>query len=130
MKKLLWVSLIALMFAGAAFAQTGSVAGIVVDAQGNAVDGARVSLWAGGRCLMNVATDAAGAFTLANVAAGTYSLRVGKPHVGNAVLDGVVVNDGEITNVGTITLNGQQVPPLGGKNQSVKYQNRSRQQGQ
>ena len=74
-----------------------------------------MSLHDGTTCVVFVLTDGAGAFLLADVAAGTYILRAGLPRVGQATVDGVVVIDGQTTDVPTITLagsgpNGPNVP--------------------
>jgi len=106
-KALVLLSLPVALFLGASAAYgQGGVTGLVVDTDGVAVEGARVSLWADGACQMHVFTDAGGAFTFEDVAAGTYTLKAGKPKVGNATLEGVEVTDGEVTDVGTVTLEG------------------------
>lgn len=106
-KALVLLSLsMALMGASAAYAQTGGITGIVVDADGVAVEGARVSIWLDDACQTHVFTDASGAFTFEDVAVGLYTLKAGKPKVGNATVEDVEVLEGEVTDVGTITLIG------------------------
>lgn len=118
MKKFLSIAAILLLVgAGAAFAQTGGVTGVVADQNGSLVEGARVSLWQEGVCKMHVLTDAAGVFVLTDVAVGTYTLKAGKPKTGQAMVEGVVVVEAQVTDVGTITLvgSGPNGPGTGGK---------------
>lgn len=106
-KALVLLSLPVALFLGASAAYgQGGIIGVVVDADGVAVEGARVSIWLDGACQTHVFTDASGAFTFEDVAAGTYTLKAGKPKVGNATVEEVVVVDGEVTDVGTLTLVG------------------------
>lgn len=99
----------ALLFSGAAFAQTGVLMGTVVDSKGLPVEAARVSLWVDGVCTsIYVMSDLAGIFVFENLAVGTYSIHAGKKTVGSVVLDGVVVNEGEVTDAGTLILVGKQ----------------------
>lgn len=104
-----WLGIAAILLlcsAGMAFAQTGSVVGIVVDADNNPVEGARVSLWLDGACEMHVFTDVDGAFTFLDVPVGVYDLRCGKPRVGQASIEDVAVVEGEVTDVGVLALEG------------------------
>ncbi len=96
-----------LLVAGAAWAGTGQITGVVVDGFGSPVEGAKVSLWMDGVCVTSVVTDAQGAFLLDLVNPGTYKVHAGKPGVGQAVVDGVVVADGSATDVGTMMLVGK-----------------------
>lgn len=98
----------ALLFSGVAFAQTGVLMGTVVNSQGLPVEAARVSLWTEGVCTsIYVMSDLAGVFVFDNLAVGTYSIHAGKKTVGSVVLDGVVVNESEVTDAGTLILIGQ-----------------------
>jgi hypothetical protein len=107
MKSLLGIALVLLLVSsGAAYGQTGGVTGLVTDSQGSPVAGARVSLWLGSVCQMNVTTDGSGVFNLTSVPVGIYTLKAGKPQTGNAVLEGVGVADGQITDVGVLALAG------------------------
>ena len=106
-KALLALGMVALL-AGSALAQTGSVTGLVVDAFDNPVEGAKVSVWQDGVCLTNVLTDASGAFTITDLAAGTYMLKAGKPKVGTVIVASIEVIDGETLDVGTLTLVGKE----------------------
>jgi len=108
MKKALMAVALVAMLAGGAWAQTGGVIGLVVDVDGNPVEEARVSLWQDGECVAHVLTDALGAFTFADVPAGIYALNAGKKKVGNASIEQVEVFEGQITDVGTLTLVGKQ----------------------
>jgi hypothetical protein len=100
------VTMLLLVSAGVAFAQTGGITGVVVDRAGNPVEGARVSLWLDNRCEGSVLTDGSGLFSMADVPVGTYTLKAGKPHFGNVILDGVEVVDGQVTDVGVLALAG------------------------
>lgn len=115
MKKVIMLALaLAVLCTGAAWAQVGSITGVVVDRAGVAVEGARVSLHNDGACIGYVLTDAAGAFTLADVEPGTYDLlKAAMPRIGNATVVDVEVLDGEVTNVGTLQLVGKNIcsPP-------------------
>jgi hypothetical protein len=106
----------ALLFSGAAIAQTGVVMGTIVDVKGIPVEGARVSLWADGVCTGTyVTSDLTGVFVFENVAIGTYAIHAGKKTVGSVVLNGVIVTEGQVTDVGTLVLLGKQAggkPPL------------------
>ena len=83
MKKVVMLTLaLAVLCAGAAWAQVGSLIGVVVDRTGLPVEGARVSLHQNGACIGYVLTDAVGAFTLADVQPGTYTLQASKPRIG------------------------------------------------
>lgn len=102
-----------LLFAGAAFAQTGGIVGLVTDCNGAPVEGARVSLWANGACTGTFAMSGPdGSFAFTDVAPGTYTVHAGKKNVGQARVENVVVYDGQVTNVGTLVLIGQKA---GGK---------------
>ena len=105
-KALVALSLIAVL-AGGAYAQTGSVTGLVVDIDGFAVANAKVSLWQEGVCLFHVFTDDAGAFAFTDIPVGVYALHAGKKKVGNAAVEVVEVLEGQIVDVGTLTLEGQ-----------------------
>ena len=102
MKRILGLLAICLMAAGMASAQTGAVTGTVTDDLGAAVEGARVSLHAGGRCVAHVFTGADGVYLLEDVPVGIYTVKAGKPQVGNASIDGVEVIEGETTTVDLI----------------------------
>jgi hypothetical protein len=104
MKRILGLLAICMMAAGVAGAQTGSVTGLVVDEMGAAVEGARVSLHADGQCVGYVFTGADGAYLLEDVAAGVYTIKAGKPQVGNATLEDIEVLEGEITQVPDLVL--------------------------
>jgi hypothetical protein len=107
MRKVAYLSLIALLvLAGSALAQTGTVVGTVQNSLELPAEGARVSLHDGTQCLGYVLTDANGAFSLVDVAVGTYTLRVGLQRVGQATVEGVEVVDGGQTVVPMITLGG------------------------
>ena len=108
MKKMLFTLLAIALLAGPAFAQTGSITGTVADCLGNPVEEARVSLWGDGHCLGYVLTDDTGAFTLTDVAPGVYEVRAGKQQVGHATVEGVEVMDGQVANIGLMTLIGKQ----------------------
>ena len=120
MKRISSIAVLLLLMAGAALAQTGGVTGLVVDQENNPVEGARVSLWLDNACTGYVFTDAAGMFNMEDVAVGTYILKAGKPRVGKAILEGVEVIDGQITDVGLITLVG--TGPNGPNGQKFQYQ--------
>lgn len=131
MKSMLVALLGLLLIGGIASAQTGTVTGAVVDDEGVPVEGARVSLWLDGHCDGYVLTDAAGTFSLADIDVGTYTLKVGKPKVGQAILEGVVVLDGEVTDVGVITLvGGGPHGPGGGGGGGGKYRYQEQNQNQ
>lgn len=128
-----FLSIAAVLFlisAGAALAQTGGVTGIVVDQDGNPVEGARVSLWLEDTCQGHIATDAAGVFLFEDVPIGTYTLKAGKPKVGKAVLEGVVVIEGQVTEVGTLTLVGSGPNGPNGSNKYKYQQQNQNQEGQ
>ena len=111
MKKVIMLTLaLAVLCTGAAWAQVGSVVGLVVDRTGLPVEGARVSLHQDGVCAGWVLTDAAGAFTLADVEPGVYTLQASKPKIGTKTLS-IEVVDGEVTDVGTLQLVGKNVCP-------------------
>jgi hypothetical protein len=109
------------LLAGAALAQTGSVVGAIVDADGNPVEGARVMLMSGtgghggghgggghggGGCgdMYLVYTDAAGLFVFPEVVPGTYRLGASKREVGAVHVDEVLVEDGVETDLGVLQL--------------------------
>lgn len=71
------VAVWALFLAMQAFGQSGTMAGIVTDEQGNALIGASVTI---GDAVSSQITDRAGQFTFANLPYGNYTLRV--THVG------------------------------------------------
>ena len=77
----------------AAGAQTGSVAGTVVDQTGLALPGASVTL-RGGDVPRTVYTDAEGAFELSGVAPGGYTLRVTLAGFSDATVEEVTVASG------------------------------------
>jgi hypothetical protein len=107
MKKVVMLALaLAVICTGAAWAQVGSVIGVVVDRAGLAVEGARVSLHQDGACVGYVLTDAVGAFTLADVEPGIYTLQASKPKIGTVIVT-VEVLDGELIDVGTLQLGGK-----------------------
>lgn len=111
MKKVIMLALaLAVLCTGAAWAQVGSVVGVVVDRAGLPVEGARVSLHQDGACAGWVLTDAAGVFTLADVEPGVYTLQASKPRIGTKTLS-IEVLDGEVTDVGTLQLAGKNVCP-------------------
>ncbi len=56
---------------------------------------------------MFVLTDAAGVFNLADVPVGIYTLKAAKPRVGQFQLAGVEVVEGQVTDVGQVSLAGQ-----------------------
>lgn len=91
MKKIALFALMSLLVATAAMAQTGTVSGNVVNALGEPAVGARVSLHDGTTCVMFVVTDDAGAYSLIDVPAGIYTVRVGLPRTGQATVEGVEV---------------------------------------
>lgn len=99
MKKMLGLLAICLLAAGAASAQTAIVNGTVTDDQGAFVEGARVSLHMDGQCIAHVFTNADGFYEFTEVAAGTYDVKAGKPHVGNATAEDVVVDEGATVTV-------------------------------
>jgi hypothetical protein len=103
---LLTLAMVTLMV-GTAWAQTGGVTGNVVGRDGAVVEGARVSLWLDGDCQGYVLSDADGVFTFTDVEVGVYELRAGMKKIGNAYIDGVEVLEGEVTDVGTLTLAGK-----------------------
>jgi len=107
MRRILWTSLAALLvLAGPALAQTGTVVGTVVDADEFPVEAARVSLHMGDECIVNVLTNTDGEYILEDVEAGMYTLKAGKPRVGSATVEDVVVVEDETTEVPTIILAG------------------------
>jgi hypothetical protein len=109
MKKAIMLALaLAVLCTGAAWAQVGSVIGVVVDRTGVPIEGARVSLHQDGACVGYVLTDAAGAFTLADVEPGIYTLQASKPKIGTKSIT-VEVAAGETLDVGTLQLAGKYV---------------------
>jgi len=86
---------------------TGTVAGSVVDDCGQPVESARVSLWLNEQCIGYTLSNGSGNFLIENLSSGTYTLRAGKKQVGQAEIEGVIVSDGNTTNVGVIMLVGQ-----------------------
>ncbi|MBU1699571.1 MAG: carboxypeptidase-like regulatory domain-containing protein [Candidatus Eisenbacteria bacterium] len=120
MRKVLFALGMIALLAGGAWAQTGAVTGLVVDGNGDAVEGARVSLWQDGVCVAYVLTEASGVFNLIDIPEGIYNLKAGMKRVGQALIEGVEILDGQITDVGTVTLVGlSQGPSNGGK---LQYQ--------
>lgn len=110
MKRVIMIALaLAVLCTGAAWAQFGSVIGVVTDQNGAPVEGARVSLHLDGACVAYVLTDAAGAFTLADVSPGTYVVQASLQKVGTVAVQGVVVSDGAVADVGTLVLVGKNV---------------------
>lgn len=105
-RTLLALALLSVLFAGTALAQVGGIIGTVVDANGAVVEGARVSIWLDGACQGYVLTGADGTFLMEDVAVGTYSVKAAKPQLGQVMVDAVVVLEGEITDVGLLTLAG------------------------
>jgi hypothetical protein len=105
-RTLLALALLTVLFAGTALAQVGGITGVVFDANGAVVEGARVSIWQDGACKGYVLTGADGIFLMEEVAVGTYSVKAAKPQVGQVMLDAVVVLEAEITDVGILTLAG------------------------
>jgi hypothetical protein len=109
MKKAIMLALaLAVLCTGAAWAQVGSVIGVVVDRAGVPVEGARVSLHQDGACAGYVLTDAVGAFTLADVEPGIYTLQASKPRIGTVTVV-IEVMDGELVDVGTLQLVGKNI---------------------
>jgi protocatechuate 3,4-dioxygenase beta subunit len=109
MKKVIMLALtLAVLCTGAAWAQVGSVIGVVADRAGLPVEGARVSLHQDGVCVGYVLTDAVGAFTLADVEPGIYTLQASKPKIGTKSIT-VEVVDGELLDVGVLQLAGKNV---------------------
>ena len=104
MKKVLCLLAIGLMGAGMASAQTGSVAGMVIDGEALPVEGARVSLHAETSCVAYVFTGPDGLYLFEEVPVGIYTVKAGKPHVGNASIEGIEVLDGQTTLVPDLTL--------------------------
>ncbi len=127
MKRFLCIAAVLCLIAGAASAQTGGVTGLIVDPDGNAVEGAKVSLWLDEACQGYAMTDAAGIFNFTDVPIGTYLLKAGKPKVGSAILENVEVLDGQVTDIGTLTLLGS--GPHGPNGGKYQYQHQY-QQGQ
>lgn len=131
MKRFLGIAaVLCLVSAGAALAQVGGVTGLVVDRNGGPVEGAKVSLWLDNVCQGNVLTDAMGVFLFEEVAVGTYTVKAGKPKVGQAVLEGVVVVEGQVTDVGTLTLAGNGPNGPNGSHKNKYQQQNQYQQGQ
>ena len=91
-----------LLSPAAAGAQTGSVAGTVVDQTGLALPGAAVTLQ-GGDVPRTVYTDAEGAFELSGVAPGGYTLTVTLAGFSDATVEEVMVASGA-SELGTVEL--------------------------
>jgi hypothetical protein len=104
MKKVLCLLAIGLMTAGMASAQTGSVAGLVIDGESMPVEGARVSLHAETSCVAYVFTGPDGQYLFEDVPVGIYTVKAGMPHVGNATIEGIEVLDGQTTQVPDLML--------------------------
>jgi outer membrane receptor protein involved in Fe transport len=98
----LFTSLIILLFASAASAQTGTIRGQVIDdGNGEPLIGTTVSIRG---TTMGSATDMDGKFTIANVAPGTHSLQVSFISYLTTVVADVVVAANEVTLVNNIRL--------------------------
>lgn len=130
-RTLLALALLGSLVTGAALAQVGGIAGVVMDGSGVVVEGARVSLWQDDRCVGYVLTGADGIFLMEDVAVGLYSVKAAKPRVGQVTVDIVAVTEGQITDLGTLTLvGGGPHPPNGGGKfqfqQEERYQHEGR----
>ena len=76
LRVLVWTAIVTWMGATAAWAQSGSVTGRVVDAQGGAISGADVVLAPASGSSRSTRSRADGGFTFDAVTAGTYTVRV------------------------------------------------------
>src|SRR5689334_391299 len=85
---------------------TGTVNGIVRDAQGGVLPGATVTLVSEARNTKSapVVTNAQGGFTFANVTADTYTVQVEMPAFRTLRRSGVAVSPGSIVSIGSLTL--------------------------
>lgn len=125
MKNIILMIAAFLFFASTAFAQ-GSIEGTITDAKGKGVANVSVTVvGANGKAVATVKTDADGAYTFEDIAAGTYKIAAyGAPGLNSAFRENVVVEDDDTATV-DLTLAAES--PNGGKTQTkpawptVKY---------
>ncbi len=130
MKKMLGLLTICLLAAGAASAQTAIVNGTVTDDQGAVVENARVSLHLEGQCVAHVFTNADGFYEFTEVAAGTYDVKAGKPRVGTATVEDVVVDEGATVTVDLVLGGTGPQGPSGPHGPKYQHQQQNRYGGQ
>lgn len=94
-----WLAVVAFFAAaGAADAQSGSVTGVVRDAEsGQPLAGAQVQVMTGGSAVASVATGSDGRYRAANIAAGTYSVTARSVGYAMRRIEGVSVAAGQAT---------------------------------
>lgn len=94
-----WLAVLAFFAAaGAADAQSGSVTGVVRDAEsGQPLAGAQVQVMAGGSAVASVATGSDGRYRATNIAAGTYAVTVRSVGYAQRRIEGVSVTGGQAT---------------------------------
>ena len=93
----LWIgALLALVAAAAPQAQTGKIAGTVLDAEGQPIPGANVAIVG---TTQGTATDVDGVYVILNVVPGEYDVRASFISYQSVVVEGVVVNNGRTTDV-------------------------------
>lgn len=125
MKNIIFIIAAFLLFAPATFAQ-GSIDGTITDAKGKGVANVTVTVvGANGKPVATVKTDAEGAYTFENIAAGKYKIAAyGAPGLNSAFNENVIVEDNDAATV-DLTLAAES--PNGGKTQTktdwptVKY---------
>ena len=93
-----------LLLAGVAFAEVGSVEGIVIDSDGNPLEAISVGLMMVDVCDLKAFTSADGSYQFTDVEEGIYTLVAGLKNMGNFTVENVEVIAGETTMVPEITL--------------------------
>ena len=92
-------------------APTGSITGIVTDAQGGVVPGAAVTATNPQTGVAaKTTTNAEGVYNIPFLKPGTYEVKIVANGLKEAVITGVLVDVGNIARVDTITANGQHHP--------------------
>ena len=96
----------ACLLAGSAFAQNGSIQGIVVDPQSAAVANAKVSATdeSKGLIVRETTTDAAGNFRLVQLLRGTYTIKIEVSGFKASTKTGLVLDPNQIMNLGELRL--------------------------
>jgi hypothetical protein len=105
-KHIRWGILAGLLATGTAFAQNGTIQGIIVDAQSAAIPNAKVSVTdeSKGIVVRETTTDTGGNFRLLQLLRGTYSLKVEAAGFKTAEKKGLVLDPNQIMNLGVLTI--------------------------
>ena len=102
MKTQLWIRVLALLWAAAAFAQlnTGSITGIVTDPSGAFVPGAKVTVRnMATNVTRETVTSGAGAYTVSNLVVGTYEVAFQAPAFKKLVRTGLALDVTQVVRV-------------------------------